>query len=177
MNVKRISGVLAAALAVLIAGTAQVAWAAIDAYMVIKGEKQGAIGSATTGAGAGKVSISDFSYSAAAPQDKATGATTGRRMHGTITIVREVDKASPMLMRAMSTNEVLTSVDIMFTHPGAKGPEVFKTMHLTNAVISSIKPAPGGKSEEITFTAETQNIETTTVKGGKTGIDDWMSQK
>jgi type VI secretion system secreted protein Hcp len=177
MNVKRISWVLAAALAVLIAGTVQVAYAAVDAFLVIKGEKQGMIGSATSGAGAGKISISDFSYSAAAPQDKATGATAGRRMHGTITIIKEVDKASPMLMKAMSTNEVLTSVDISFTHPGPKGPEVFKTMHLTNAMITSVKPAAGGKSEEITFTAETQNIETTTVKGGKTGIDDWMSQK
>ncbi|HUK31543.1 MAG TPA: hypothetical protein VLV89_10550, partial [Candidatus Acidoferrum sp.] len=76
MNVKRVSWVLAAALAVFVAGTVQVAWAAVDAYMVIKGEKQGMIGSQSSGAGAGKISISDFRYAAAPPQDKATGATT-----------------------------------------------------------------------------------------------------
>jgi type VI secretion system secreted protein Hcp len=177
MNVKRISWVLAAALAVFVAGTAQVAWAAVDAFLVIKGEKQGQIGSATSGAGAGKVTISDFKYTAAPPQDKATGATAGRRMHGTIAIVREVDKASPLLMKAMTTNEVLTSVDIMFTHAGAKGPEVYKSMHLTNAMITSIKPASSGggagKTEEITITAESQNIEMRAANGGKMAMDAW----
>lgn len=72
MNIKRISWVLAAAFAVLISGTVQVAWAAMDAYMVIKGEKQGMIGSQSSGAGAGKIEISDFSFGTDAPASTAT---------------------------------------------------------------------------------------------------------
>jgi len=80
----------------------------------------------------------------------------------------------------LTTNEVLTSVDIMFTHPGARGPEVYKSMHLTNAVITSIKPISSrggaGRTEEITLTAESQNVEMRAANGGKMAMDDWTAK-
>lgn len=47
-----------------------------------------AIGSATSGAGAGKVTAS-------APRDMATGMASGKRMHKPFTITKEIDKSSP----------------------------------------------------------------------------------
>lgn len=173
MNAKKFSWVLAVALVISLASAAQV-YAAADAFLTIVGTKQGAIKGETTGAGAGKISISDFSYSATAPMDKNTGMSAGKRMHSTFTIHKTVDSASPKLMQAMHTGEVLSSVDLQFYHPGPKGPDVYKTLHLTNAVITSIEVT--GKTEAVTFTAETENVQAMTTKGGKTAMDDWMSQ-
>ncbi len=179
MNVKRISWVLAGALVICLAAASQLSSASVNAYLIIEGTKQGKFKGAATGAGAGKISISDFSYSAASPRDQATAQPSGKRMHGTVTIMKEVDSASPLLMRAMTTNEVLTSVDIEFVHPGPKGPEVYKTLHLTDALVTSIQAsgAGAGKTEEITFTAESQNIQAMDKNGGKSAMDDWLAQK
>ncbi len=47
-----------------------------------------------------KISIS---YMIAVPADNHSGATTGRRQHSPVTIVREIDKASPKLMTDLGT--------------------------------------------------------------------------
>jgi type VI secretion system Hcp family effector len=192
MNSRKLSGIVALAVIVSIFGAVRLASAAaVDMFLKIEGTKQGtfkgdgaaATGrlpgsqftyqeSATTGAGGGKVVAGD----------KATGALTGRRMHGTITIVREIDKASPMFAKAMSTGEVLSSVDIEFVHNGASAnPDVYKTLHMSNAMITAIRPVGGGGTdrpvESITFVADTQDIVAKNKSGGKTAIDDWMTQK
>ena len=164
--------------------------AAVDMFLKIEGTKQGQFkgeGAAATG----RLPASQFSYQesaisgagagkVAAP-DKATGQTTGRRMHGTITIVREVDKASPMFAKAMSTGELLSSVDIEFVHNGASAnPEVYKTLHMSNVMVTAIHPVGGGTDrpvESITFTADTQNIVAKDKNGNKSAIDNWMAQK
>ncbi|MFZ0820774.1 MAG: type VI secretion system tube protein Hcp [Candidatus Acidiferrales bacterium] len=180
MNVKRISWVFVVALVICLAGASQI-YAAVDAFLTIEGTKQGKFKGEATGAGAGKISISDFSYMASAPADKNTGMASGRRMHSAITIRKTIDQASPQLMQALNSNEVLKSVDIEFVHPGPKGPEVYKTIHLTNAIISSIQSATGGagsgRAETITFTAESQNVEMRNKNGGKSATDDWLAQK
>jgi type VI secretion system secreted protein Hcp len=178
MNVKRISWVLPAALVIFLVSASQV-FAAADAYLTIEGTKQGKFKGEAAGAGAGKISISDFSYMASAPADKNEGMASGKRMHSAITIRKTIDQASPQLMQAMSTGEVLTSVDIEFVHPGAKGPEVYKTLHLTDAVVTSIQPSGAGaeKTEAITFTIENQNVQAMSKNGGKTAMDDWLAAK
>jgi len=176
MNLRRLSLIATVGIVVCLTGVAQLSWAAFDAYLTIEGVKQGKF----KGASAGKIAISDFSFSKVAPQDRATGMAAGKRMHSAITIRKEIDQASPQLMQAMRTGEVLRSVDIEFVHPGPHGPEVYKSMHLTNAVISSIESATGGagagKAELITFTAETENIEVKGKDGGKTMMDDWLAK-
>ncbi|HEV3219152.1 MAG TPA: type VI secretion system tube protein TssD [Candidatus Acidoferrales bacterium] len=177
MSLKKMSWILAAALVICVAGASQI-YAAVDAFLTIEGTKQGAFRGAASGAGSGKITISDFSYVANAPADKATGQLVGRRMHSAITIRKTVDQASPQLMAALNSNETLKTVYIEFYHPGPRGPEVFKTIRLTNAVISAVHVTGAGehRSEEVTFTAETENIEMMTAKGGKTATDDWLSR-
>lgn len=102
-----------------------------------------AIGSQSSGAGAGKAKAD-----AAATRDAGSGMTTGRRAHKPFVIVREVDKASPLLMKACASGEHLKEVDIDDVSNG-------KTVHyvLSDVVISSVNKAGGGDrpTESVTF--------------------------
>ena len=101
-------------------------------------------------------------------RDTATGMSTGRRMHSTITITKEVDAAAPRFATALATNETLKTVTIVFAG-GTGGAKTAKKIVLTNAIISSVRKS--GRNEQITF--EYQAIEVTWTNGGKTAADDW----
>jgi type VI secretion system Hcp family effector len=161
-------------LVLMAAGSAQ---AAVDAFLKLEGVKQGKFkGMSATDE---RIAISDFSYQAPVA-DKATGAMAGRRMHGTITIVKEVDSATPQFASAASTGEVLKNLEIDFVHPGANGTqEVYKSLVITGATVSTIHRIMGGEKplESITFTFDSENIVAKNKMGSKTAIDDWMAQK
>jgi type VI secretion system secreted protein Hcp len=139
------------------------ALAAIDAYMTIKGTKQGAIkGDAMSD------NIKVISVARDTPM--ATGLASGKRMHSTITITKKIDMASPKLLQAQSTNETLS--DVVITFQGATGDaKTVQKIELTNAVILSVRKAGG--NEQITF--DYQSIEVTNVKGSKSATDDWTA--
>ncbi len=136
------------------------AYAAMDAYMTIKGSKQGQIKGDAMSGQIRLVSVA---------RDTATGMSTGRRTHATITIVREIDRASPKLFQALSTNEVLSEVVINF-NGATGGAKTAQRIVLTNATILSVRKA-GGNNEMITL--DYQAIEVTYTHGGKTATDDW----
>ena len=139
--------------------------AAMDAYMTIKGAKQGQFKGEAMSDQIRLVSVArDTPMAAAMP--------TGRRMHSTITITKEIDKASPMLAKAASTNELLSEVVITFTG-GAAGAKTAQKIVLTNATILSVRKAGG--NEQITLYYQT--IEVAYTKGGKTAMDDWETPK
>jgi type VI secretion system secreted protein Hcp len=141
------------------------AMAAFDAYMTIKGTKQGQIkGDA----------MSDNIHLVNVVRDtpRTTGMVTGRRAHSTITITKEIDKASPKLAQAASTHEPLSEVVITFLG-GSADAKTAQRIVLTNATILSVRKAGG--NEQITF--DYQAIEVTYAKGGKTMMDDWDAPK
>lgn len=151
--------VLSTVVAVLLPAVS--AHAAFDAYMTIKGSRQGQIkGDA----------MSDQIRLVNVVRDTpmATRMPTGRRMHSTITITKEIDKATPMLAKAASTNELLSEVVITFTG-GAAGAKTAQKIVLTNATILSVRKAGGNEM----ITLDYQTIEVTYAKGGKTAMDDW----
>lgn len=145
------------------------AMAAMDAYMTIQGAKHGKImgGDAKT-AGTEQILLSDVVRSVSPAGDAATGATSGKRQHGTVTIVKEVDKASPMLFQAMSSNEVF-QVSIVFPAGSAKTEKAAQKIDLGDAVITNVSKVGG--SERITFTY--QKIEVTYMNGNKSAQDAW----
>jgi len=145
--------------------TAVPAMAAFDAYMTIKGAKQG-----TFKGNAGSESMHVISVVRDTPM--ATAAPTGRRIHSTITIVREVDKASPMLHMALVSNETLSQVAIILVGGSGEAKTAQKIV-LTNATILSVRKA--GNNESITF--DYQAIEVTYIHGGKSATDDWETPK
>jgi len=141
------------------------AYAAFDTYMTITGAKQGRFKGEAWSDQIRVVSVvRDTPMAAAMP--------TGRRMHSTITITREIDKASPMIFQALSTNELLPEVVINF-NGASGGPKTAQKIVLTNATILSVRKAGGNEI----ITLDYQNIQVTWTDGGKTATDDWEVPK
>jgi type VI protein secretion system component Hcp len=139
--------------------------AAVDAYMTVTGVKQGPI----KGEGMSQ-NIPLISVVRDTPME--TGMSTGRRSHSTITIVKEVDAASPRLAAVLSSNETLKEVVITFQRVSGDAKTAQKIV-LTNANILSIRKVRG--KEQITL--DYQTILVTWVKGGTTMTDDWNTPK
>jgi type VI secretion system secreted protein Hcp len=141
------------------------AHAAFDAYMTIKGTKQGQFKGEA---------MSDQIRLVSVVRDTpmATAMPTGRRVHSTITIIKEIDRASPKFAQALSTNETLTEVVISF-NGASGGAKTAQKIVLTNATILSVRKAGGNEM----ITLDYQNIEVTWTDGGKTATDDWEVPK
>ncbi|HEY5055035.1 MAG TPA: type VI secretion system tube protein Hcp [Acidobacteriaceae bacterium] len=145
-----------------IAATAVPAFAAVDAYMTFG-----------TGKGETKVHVTSVSQQTAAPRDMATGMASGKRMHKPFTITKEIDKASPMLMRLMQSHDTLPEVTVAFTGGAAGKANTAEKIVLKNAMVTSVKQS--GTTETLTLNYE--QIEVTYTNGGKTAMDDWESPK
>ena len=95
---------------------------------------------------------------ASGPALSARGASGGRaamrRINEPVVIVRNLDEASPFFVKAAASGETLTSVVIEFTRAVGSGTEVYQTVRLTNAIVSSVKTINGGiqPTEEVSFT-------------------------
>lgn len=149
----------------------------------IEGEKQGAIKGGVTQAGrAGWIEIHAYNHEVVSPRDAASGLPTGKRQHKPITIVKSLDKASPLLFNALVNNENLKGVEFCFWRPSKAGKEeLYYKVELMNANIAGIKPfvlnvkdptlTRFPDMEEIQFTY--QKIIWTYVDGGVTAEDDW----
>jgi len=133
--------------------------AAVDAFMTLEGAKQGPIKGEAGSENIRLVSV---------VRDTATGMASGRRMHSTITITKEVDAASPKFATALVTNETMKTVTINFGR-GSGGAKTAQRIVLTNATILSVRKAGGHEL----ITLDYQAIEVTWVNGGKTMSDDW----
>ena len=99
---------------------------ALDAFMTIKGKKQGelhkdASKSDSIGQSArtdtkhhGKITIVGFNSSVVVPRDMSSGAATGTRNHQPVIITKFFDRSSPLLWQALANNEMLESVTCEF---------------------------------------------------------------
>ena len=107
--------------------------------------------------------VQAFSHEVKIPSDVQTGLATGKRMHGPFKIVKEFDKASPMIYQALCTGEHLKEVKLKFYRVSAKGTEEqYFTITLEDAIAVSIKPwmpncldksmSSYGHMEEVAFT-------------------------
>lgn len=165
--------------------TATIAFAAQPAYLSITGEIQGQIrGGVTIGGKEGTIEVISLSHEIVSPRDAASGLPTGKRQHKPLTIRKAIDKSSPLLFRALISNENLKTVEFVFYTTDPRGQErPYYRIKLLNASIASIKTAvPDTKDpalssyplyEDISFTY--QKIEWTYVDGGITTQDDWLS--
>jgi type VI secretion system Hcp family effector len=98
------------------------------------------------------------SMTAAGAATSARGAGGGRavmrRMNEPVVIVHNLDESSPFFVKAAASGETLTSVVFEFKRAVGSGTEVFQTVTLTNAIVSSVKTINGGiqPTEEVSFT-------------------------
>ena len=115
-----------------------------------------------------------FEYGVESPVDSNTGNATGKRTHTPITIRKEVDSASPLLLGALCTNEGFKIATLSFSRPDGK-PGVTCIIELTNGSIIKIKRVAAARnSPESTKTAELEDVslsyETLTVNGIPNGL-------
>ena len=161
---------------------------ALNAYLKLKGQKQGEIkGSVTQKGREGKIAVIAVSHEIVSPRDPASGLPTGKRMHKPFVITKELDKSSPLLYNALVNNENISDWELQFWTPQLKaasgtGVEVqHYTVKLTNANLASLAfRMPNNKHpdlmkyaeyEEVAFTY--QKINWTWVDGGISAEDDW----
>ncbi|MEO6833074.1 MAG: type VI secretion system tube protein TssD, partial [Chitinophagaceae bacterium] len=94
---------------------------ALNAYLKLKGQKQGEIkGSVTQKGREGSIMVKAASHEIISPRDPASGLPTGKRQHKPLVITKEIDKSSPLLLTALCSNENLTSVVLDFYQPSIK---------------------------------------------------------
>ncbi len=156
---------------------------ALNAYLNLKGQKQGDIkGSVTQKGRENKIMVIAVSHEVLSPRDSASGLPTGKRQHKPFVITKELDKSSPLLYNALVNNENIIEWELQFWKPSATGAErQYYTVKLTNANIASIdfrmlnnknpELVRYAEYEEIAFTY--QKISWTIVDGGVTAQDDW----
>jgi type VI secretion system secreted protein Hcp len=160
----------------------------LNAYLKLKGQKQGEIkGSVTQKGREGKIMVIAVNHEVISPRDAASGLPTGKRQHKPFVITKELDKSTPLLMNALTNNENIPEWELQFWAPQLSattgtGAEVqHYTVKLTNANIASInfrqlnnknpELSRYAEYEEVAFTY--QKIEWTWVNGGLTATDDW----
>ena len=179
------------ALAILSATTP--AGAALNAYLTLRGSKQGDIkGSVTQKGREGKILVFSASHMIVSPRDLASGKPAGKRQHKPFVIFKELDASSPRLWNALVTNEVMAKFELQFWAPNSKVGGVGGTstemiiysVVLTNASVQSIDfRMPNNKLpdqsklpeyEEVSFSYE--GIQWTWTQGGITARDSWMAR-
>ncbi|HEX2881751.1 MAG TPA: type VI secretion system tube protein TssD, partial [Polyangiaceae bacterium] len=117
------------------------AQAALNAYLTLKGKVSGDIkGSVTQKGRENSILVFAYQHEMSTPIDTKSGASTGKLQHGVLKITKELDKSSPLLMKAWSSNEGMTEFTLRFWEPKPTGVEAQHfTVKLTNARIVGIK--------------------------------------
>ncbi len=162
---------------------------ALNAYLKLKGQKQGEIkGSVTQKGREGKIMVIAASHQVLIPHDEATGMLTGRRMHKPFIITKELDKSSPLLYNMLVTNENITDWELQFWTPNLRSSagigteKQHYTVKLVNARIVDINfHMLNNKNPDLTRYAEYEEVafdyEKITwlwVDGGIMAQDDWQ---
>ena len=156
---------------------------ALNAYMRVTGETQGEIRGSVTQAGReDSIMVLAVDHEVVSPRDEASGLPTGKRQHKPLTITKEIDKTTPLLMNALVNNENITDMEIRFWAPSNTGQEFqYYTIELLNASIAGIRfemlnnkypeNMQHKECEYVTFCYE--KIIWTYEDGGNTAEDDW----
>src|SRR5829696_8166488 len=91
---------------------------ALNAYLKLKGQKQGEIKGGVTQKGReGKIAVIAVSHEIVSPRDAASGLPTGKRMHKPFVITKELDKSTPLLYNVLVNNENITEWELQFWTP------------------------------------------------------------
>jgi type VI secretion system secreted protein Hcp len=125
-----------------------------ETFLKIKSIK----GESTDKTHAGDIQVESFSFGATAQTNigsATSGAGAGKRSVSTFTITKKLDSASPLLFQAEGTGEIFPEVDLLFAHKVKGSEQDFLQLKIDNALITSIQDgaaAGGAPTEQVTFT-------------------------
>jgi type VI secretion system secreted protein Hcp len=127
--------------------------------------------------------VHTFSFGALTQRETGTARPTGRRQQEPFVIVKPLDKASPLLFKALSRNEnVDAKMEVWRDKPDGGGREHYYTVELVDARIVSLKQyAPQDQNtqsnlsalEEVQLLAKESTI--TWEDGGITHTENWYN--
>lgn len=119
------------------------------------------------------------------PRDPQSGAPTGQRVHQPATLVKYVDRASPLLLASITSGEILQITANFFRTSTAGKQENYYQLVFTDALLVDLRqhtpvaldPANGPyrDMEELMFTY--RMVEATHKIAGTSGADDWRNPK
>lgn len=121
-------------------------------------------------------------YAISTPRDTSTGQGSGKRQYEPITIVKEVDIASPLLFSAAANHKVFATLKLNFVKTSPQGiTRPCFTITLTDAALVDYtrnpflsKPRKSGHTHELEeFALTFQKIEVSYTGGGVSNSDDW----
>ena len=156
-------------------------------YLTVEGEKQSAIEGSVQVKGHEKtILVQAVDHTIDIPRSPQTGLPTGKRVHGAMTVTKEIDKSSPKLFQALTSGEQLKTVMLEFYRISKDGTEEkYYTVKLEKAILTSMKSwTPNcldpdnrqmGHMEDISFTYE--KIVWTFTPDGIEAEDSWLSPK
>ncbi|MDY6951665.1 MAG: Hcp family type VI secretion system effector [Thermodesulfobacteriota bacterium] len=159
----------------------------MPAHLEVEGENQGAIeGSCDMEGREGTILVYAMNHDVHIPRDPQSGLSSGRRIHGPVSIVKEYDKSSPKLYQALCTGEHMKSVILKWYRIDNTGSEEHYFTHtLENAIVVEMKPympmvfvaqnEPYRHMEEVAFTYE--KIKWTWEVDGIEAEDSWLVPK
>lgn len=120
-------------------------------------------------------------------REAGTGMMTGRRQYDPLRIVKRVDKASPLIKKALTSNEKIDAV-FKFFRPNPTGDgttEQFYSVEIKNGNVASVEDVVNNTLdpqlvnnpplEKVTFVF--QDIKWTFMNGGITHEDTWKGNK
>ncbi len=97
---------------------------AMPAHLTLTGEKQGKIdGSCEMQGRENSILVYAMTHDVSIPRSSADGLSTGKRVHGSLCIVKEYDKSSPKLYQALCTGEHMKDVTLKWYRITKQGTE------------------------------------------------------
>lgn len=156
-------------------------------YLILEGQNQGKIEGSTKVKGHdGKIMVQAVEHVIEIPKSPQTGLPTGKRVHGPMTLTKEIDKSSPKLLQALTSGEQMKSATLEFYRISPKGTEEkYYTAKLENAILTSIRSwTPNcldpehkqmGHMEDMSLTYE--KITWTFEPDGIEAEDSWLAPK
>lgn len=96
------------------------------------------------------IDILAIDYSLIQPRDHASGMASGKRQHKPLTITKPVDKATPLLMKAIGNNEIgkKVTIELVRIDPKSQREETYFRIELEDVRITSVSVSGGGSADE-----------------------------
>lgn len=124
------------------------------------------------------IPLLSYKQSVQTAREAGSGIATGRRQYQPLLIRKRIDKASPLLMRAMDRGEIFRTLTLSINEGGGGGrPATLMTITLTNAQIVAITHG-GDCDDDCDGTAEDVSFIATKIAWSADGVtweDDWTT--
>lgn len=149
----------------------------ISAYLNLTGSSFGKIkGSVSTPGRQGSIRVLGYRHELVSPHDPGTNLPTGRHQHAPLTVLKEIDRSSPLLKSCLIANEDINDWALGLWRAGTGGREVrYHSIELTHARVVSVRSefVDAREIEHVAFTY--QSIRWAITEGGITAEDSWIA--